>query len=99
MPEGVTIEGNDINLALSVKLSQALLGDTIEVITPTGKTMNLTLPQGTNHKSKMRLPKHGIPEMKGNGCGDLFVVINILMPKELSQKQKDLIKELGNTGL
>ncbi len=50
--------------------------------------MNLTLPAGTRHKARMRLPGHGIPHMKGNGCGDLFVVINIDMPKKLTDKQK-----------
>ncbi len=99
VPDGISIEGNDILLPVQVKLSQALLGDIIEVTTPSGKTLNLNLPPGTGYKSKMRLPNHGIPHMKGNGCGDLFVVINIPMPKELTGKQKDLIQELKKTGL
>jgi curved DNA-binding protein len=37
--------------------------------------------------------------MKGNGCGDLFVVINISMPKKLTVKQKELIQQLEKTGL
>ncbi|OQY50218.1 MAG: integrase [Desulfobacteraceae bacterium 4572_89] len=98
-PQGLTIEGNDIFLTQSVKLSQALLGDKIEVTTPAKKTINLTLPAGTNHMAKMRLPSHGIPHMKGNGCGDLFVVINIIIPKKLNNKQKKLVKELEKTGL
>jgi curved DNA-binding protein len=98
-PEGMTIEGNDISLVQEVRLSQALLGDKIQVTTPSGKTLSLSLPLGTNHRSKMRIPNHGIPHMKGNGCGDLFVVINIMMPKKLDKKQKDLVKELEKTGL
>jgi len=98
-PEGFTIEENDIFLTQPVKLSQALLGDKIEVTTPSGKTINLTLPAGTNHMAKMRLPNHGIPHMKGSGCGDLFVVINIIIPKKLNNKQKELVKELEKTGL
>ena len=94
-----TLEGNDVFLNKTVALTQALLGDKLEVQTPTGKTMNLTLPQGTPHKGKMRLPNHGIPYMKGNGCGDLFVVINIDWPKKLTDKQKKLIQELKTTGL
>lgn len=82
-----------------VRLTQALLGDKLEVTTPAGKTINLTLPAGTGHKSKMRLPGMGIPHMKGNGCGDLYVVINIMMPKTLDQKQTELINELKTTGL
>ena len=47
----------------------------------------------------MRVPGHGIPDIKGNGCGDLFVVVNVDMPKELTEKQQKLIKQLEKTGL
>ena len=96
---GYVIEGNDVLFSKQILLTQALLGDTIEVVTPDGTAINLKLPAGTNHRSKMRIPKHGIPQMKGNGCGDLFVVINIAMPKELTTKQKELIQQLEKTGL
>ncbi len=100
VPSGdFTIDGNDVFLHKTVTLTQALLGDKLEILTPSGKTMNLTLPAGTSHKARMRLPDHGIPHMKGNGCGDLFVVINIEMPKKLTDKQKKLIQELKTTGL
>jgi curved DNA-binding protein len=97
--DGFSIEGNDVFMTQSVKLTQALLGDKLEILTPSGKTMNLKLPAGTSHKARMRLPGHGIPHMKGNGCGDLFVVINIDMPKKLTDKQKKMIQELKATGL
>ncbi|WP_022665112.1 DnaJ C-terminal domain-containing protein [Desulfospira joergensenii] len=96
---GCTVEGNDILMNQSVKLSQALLGGKIEVKTPAGKTVSLNLPAGTNNKAKMRLPGFGIPHMKGNGCGDLFVVVNIDMPKRLTDRQKELVQELEKTGL
>ncbi|EMS78369.1 DnaJ C-terminal domain-containing protein [Desulfotignum phosphitoxidans] len=96
---GFSIDGNDVLMTQSIKLTQALLGDKLEILTPSGKTMNLKLPAGTSHKARMRLPGHGIPHMKGNGCGDLFVVINIDMPKKLTDKQKKLIQELKATGL
>lgn len=96
---GISIEDNNISMNREILLSQALLGDKLEVTTPAGKTINLTLPPGTSHKAKMRLPGMGIPHIKGNGCGDLFVVINIMMPKTLDQQQKKLINQLKETGL
>lgn len=99
LPQGITLEGNDILMTKDVRLTQALLGDKVEVTTPSGKTINLTLPPGTGHKAKMRLPGMGIPHMKGNGCGDLYVVVNIEMPKNLNSKQQKLIKELKETGI
>ncbi len=94
-----SIEGNNILMPKSVKLTQALLGDTIEIATPDGTAINLKLPAGTKHRAKMRVPEHGIPHIKGNGCGDLFVVINIDMPKKLTEKQKEIIEQLEKTGL
>jgi curved DNA-binding protein len=97
--DGYTIEGNDILYSKQVLLTQALLGDTIEIVTPDGAAINLKLPAGTNHKSKMRISNRGIPQMKGKGCGDLFVVINITLPKKLTKEQKKLIQQLEKTGL
>ena len=94
-----TIEGNDVLISKQILLTQALLGDTLEILTPDKKTINLKVPAGTNPRAKMRIPGHGIPQMKGNGCGDLFVVINIAMPKKLTKRQKELIQQLGKTGL
>ena len=96
---GYSIEGNNILLSKSVKLTQVLLGDKIEIETPNGKTINMKLPAGTKHKAKMRVPGHGIPHMKGDGCGDLFVVINIDMPGDLTKEQKKRIEQLKKIGL
>lgn len=93
------IEGNDILLSTDVKLTQAILGDKIEITTPLGKTISLSLPAGTRHKAKMRLPGHGIPHMKGDGSGDMFVVINIVIPRHLTKEQKALVEDLKKTGL
>jgi len=95
----LSIEGNNILITKQVLLTRALLGDKIEIITPGNKTINLKLPSGTNHKAKMRVQGHGIPHMRGSRCGDLFIVINIDMPKKLTKKQKEIIEQLKETGL
>ncbi len=96
---GYTIEDNNVMLLKQIILTQALLGDTIEVLTPDDTAINLKIPAGTNHKAKMRIPNKGIPDMKGNGCGDLFVVININIPKELTEEQTQLVQQLKKAGL
>lgn len=93
------IEGNDILLSKEIRLTQALIGSALEVTTPDGTAISLKMPAGTRHKSKLRIPNHGIPQMKGNGCGDLFVVININMPEILTQEQLEIIHQLEKTGL
>ena len=94
-----SIDKNNVIVSKSVKLTQTLLGDTIEINTPKGSIINLKLPAGTNHKAKMRIPGHGIPHMQGNSCGDLLVMINVDIPKKLTKKQKQVIEQLEKTGL
>ena len=47
----------------------------------------------------MRLSGHGLPHMHGKDQGDLYVRVNINMPKRLTKKQKGLIEQLAETGL
>jgi curved DNA-binding protein len=93
------IDGNDIFTTKEIKLTQALLGTKIEIKTPLGKSINLNIPQGTRHKAKMRLASQGIPHINGGGCGDLFVEIQVNMPKQLDDEQKKLVEKMAQTGL
>jgi curved DNA-binding protein len=92
-------EDHDLLLNQEIKLSEALLGTTIAVPTIDDKRLSLKIPPGTKHGTKMRLPGHGLPIMKGNKKGDLFVQIQIMVPKQLNDEQKKLVKQLADTGL
>jgi curved DNA-binding protein len=92
-------EGYDIYIKREIKLSDAILGSNISVPTLSNKELNLRIPPGTKHKTKMRLTGHGLPHMHGKGQGDLYVHIHINMPKKLTKKQKKLIEQLAENGL
>ena len=92
-------EGHDLHIHRNIKLSDALLGSSLSVPTLDGKELNIKVPPGTNHKTKMRLTGHGLPHMKGGGKGDLYVNLLIKMPKTLSAEQKELIRKLAASGL
>lgn len=98
-PAGFTLEGNDIYTTEEIRLTQAILGTKIKIKTPEGKEISLKVPKGTNHKAKMRLAGQGIPQISGSERGDLFVVIQIHMPKRLNEQQKKLVQELAESGL
>ena len=83
----------------TITLTQSLLGAQISVPTIEGGGLNLKIPPGTRHKTKMRLPGHGLPHMKGSGQGDLFVVVLVDIPKKLSEEQHKLVSKLAATGL
>ncbi len=89
----------DLYIDKSVKLTEALLGTKISVPTVEGKELNLKIPPGTKHGTKMRLAGHGLPQMHGKKTGDLYVSINIVIPKTLSFEQKELVEKLAATGI
>jgi len=94
-----SVENHDLVTNREIKLSEALLGTSIPIPTPNGKELNLKIPPGTRHGTKMRLAGNGLPDMQGGKRGDLFVRIHILIPKHLNSEQKKLIQKLAATGL
>ncbi len=93
------VHGHDLYIKREIKLSEAILGMSISVPTITCKELSLKIPPGTKHKTKMRLAGHGLPHMDVKGQGDLYVYIHVNMPKQLSENQKKLVKQLADTGI
>lgn len=92
-------EGYDLNVNKSIRLSEALMGTTLAVPSIYGKELSLKVPPGTQHKTKMRLPGQGLPQMKGSVSGDLFVHILLIIPKTLNDQQKKIVEKLAQVGL
>ena len=92
-------EDYDLHMNQEVKLSEILLGTRISVSTLDDKNLSLKIPPGTQPGTKMRMPGQGIPHMKGSKKGDLFVKIQVKLPKQLTDEQKKLIDKLAETGL
>ncbi len=92
-------DGFDLFINREVKMTDALLGTSISVPTLDGRELNLKIPPGTRHKTKMRLSGHGLPHMQGDTRGDLYVTILVDMPVHLTEKQEKLVRELAGAGL
>ena len=92
-------EAYDLHMKQELKLSEAVLGTSISVSTLDDKELSLKIPPGTRPGTKMRMPGHGLPHMKGNKKGDLYVKIQIKLPRQLTDEQKKLIEKLAETGL
>ncbi len=86
-------DGNDIFVNVSIPFSGACLGTSIDVPTLT-ETKRVKIPAGTKSGNKIRLKGFGVPNK-----GDLYAVVNVQVPKELSDKQKEIINQLKEEGL
>ena len=88
-------EGLDLITQVTVPFTRAALGGKVRVPTLTG-LINLTIPQGSQPGSQLRLRGQGIVDAAGRK-GDLRVMVQVEVPKSLSRKQKDLLSELDET--
>ncbi len=85
-------EGYDIVSDKEITFSQAALGDTVEIETVQG-AVKIKIPQGTQPETLVRLRGKGVKMLRGQGHGDHYVHIKIVIPKNLTSHQKDLLKE------
>jgi curved DNA-binding protein len=97
--DGFVPDGQNVIYDIDLRLTEALLGTTITVPTLEGGELNLKVPAGTQHKTKMRIPGKGLPEMKGETRGDLFVRIGVTIPKILTDDQRTAVENLAKNGL
>ncbi len=89
-----------VHLELAINITQASLGDEVEVPTLDGKEM-MTIPAGTQTGDNIRLRGKGIPRLRRDGSttgrGDEVVTIQVRTPTNLTKEQRNLLLELGKT--
>ncbi len=87
-------EGDDIVCALPVSFPTAALGGELEIPTLEGKG-KLRIPPGTQPGSVLRVKGKGVPRRVRGGRGDQLVEIALEVPTELTDRQRELVSELG----
>jgi molecular chaperone DnaJ len=87
-------QGDDLSLDLPVPLTVAVLGGEVQVPTLKGK-LALKIPPETQNGRVFRLAGQGMPHLGKNGNGDLKAKVNITLPTKLTEKEKELFKQLG----
>ncbi len=90
-------DGDDVIVELPVGFAEAALGCKKELPTPIGNSCRLTIPEGTQHGKVLRVKGEGAPNVHGQGKGDLLIKVVVETPVGLSDKQKELLREFGDT--
>ncbi|MEK6932659.1 MAG: molecular chaperone DnaJ [Nanoarchaeota archaeon] len=89
-------EGDDLYLEKEISFTQAVLGDKIEIQTLDGKE-DLDIPQGTLSGTIFKLKHLGVKNVNSNHFGDLYIKVNIDIPKNLNKEQKERLLEFSNS--
>lgn len=87
-------KGNDLLCEIPVSFVQATLGADIEIPTIDG-TATIKIPPGTPSGRVFHLKGKGVPKLGGYGKGDQFITVFIDVPKKLTPRQKELLKEFA----
>ncbi len=85
-------DGYDIWCEVPITYTQAVLGDEITVPTIDGK-VKYNVPEGIQPGTTFRLKSRGVTYVNGHGRGDQYVKVSVEVPKNLTGKQKDALKE------
>ena len=88
--------GNDIYCEVPIGMTTAVLGGEVEVPTLDGKT-KIKIPEGTQSGTIFRLRDKGIKQPSSDRRGSEKIQVKVEIPTNLTEKQKDILKEFDNT--
>lgn len=89
-------DGEHLHYDAYINFVDAVLGESIEVPTVSGK-VKIKVEPGTQSGKVLRLKGKGLPILQGYGSGDLFVHINVWTPKKVSKEEKEILEKLRNS--
>jgi len=86
--------GRNVTTSVSVPLTAAILGTTVEVAT-LDEPVTLKIPAGTQPATTMRVRGRGVPAGGKHAAGDLLVTVNVAIPKKLTKEQRTVVEKLA----
>lgn len=91
-------EDSDIFLVLPITITEAVMGAKKEIPTLYG-SVKLSIPSGSKTNDKHRLRGKGIENVQTKRKGDMYVIIEVIIPSKLNKEQKKLFEKLEDTNL
>lgn len=89
-------DGDDLLLAVPISFAQLALGSTVTVSGIDGP-QTLNIPPGTQHGALFRIEGAGLPNLRSGKRGDLVVIVQLVVPRKLTEQQKKLLAEYAKT--
>jgi DnaJ-class molecular chaperone len=90
-------KGDDLYVDIDVELVKAMLGGEVPVPTPDGRKLILTIPPETQNNRVFRLAGKGMPRLRGEGNGNLYARVKVVLPMRLSSEERELFEKLARS--
>ena len=89
-------DGFNLLLEYPISFTQAALGADVDIPTLHG-SVKYHIPEGTQNDAEFRIKGHGIQRLQGSGKGDLIVRVRVEVPRKLTEKQRELLRQFEST--
>ncbi len=90
-------DGADLFCRVPISMVTAALGGQIEVPTISGGRTRVKIPEGTQSGKQFRLRTKGMPVLRGNQSGDMYIQAIVETPRNLNRKQTELLKQFEDS--
>lgn len=88
-------KGDDLYVDVDVDLVKAMLGGEVTVPVPDGRKLLLSIPAETQNNRTFRLAGKGMPRLRGEGGGNLYARVRVLLPTHLTNEERELFEKLA----
>ena len=88
------MRGSDLYYDLTLAPWEGVLGTTVSVPTLDGR-VSLRIPPGTDNGRQFRVRSRGLPKGRSGERGDLYAVVNVRLPQQLTEEERALWEKLG----
>lgn len=89
-------EGTELYTVVDVDAHDAMLGETLEVETLDG-VEEIEIDSGTSHGDEVKIRGYGLPGLRNNTRGDFHAVVNLRVPHNLTDEQRELLERFSET--
>ena len=86
-------KGADVLMDVPVSVAEAALGASVVVPTPDGTKVRVKVPAGTQDATVLTVRGKGAPRVKGSGNGDLKIEVNVRVPKDMNERQRQAMED------
>lgn len=90
-------DGDHLFMQMPVTFPALALGARLQVPTPAGDQASIDIPPGTASGTRLRVRGKGMPNVNGRGKGDLYVQVNVQVPKKVTKEQRAALEKLAET--
>ncbi|MGC8609793.1 MAG: molecular chaperone DnaJ [Thermoplasmata archaeon] len=86
-------ENDDLYTEITIPFTEAALGGEEDIVHLDGEVIKLKIPPGTQPGEYLKIKGKGMPRFNRHGKGDLYVKVNVSIPKNLTSRQRELLME------